>query len=292
MTNSTDFTVTTHSRIWLKTHPSLDESWVQGQIADDPAILGLGPLMLVDKERRQPSGGRPDLLLQDEDASRRYEVEIQLGRTDESHLIRTIEYWDIERKRYPQYDHCAVIVAEDVTTRFLNVIGLFNGHIPLIAIQMSLLRIEDKASLVFMKVVDEVLLGEDDATTGTEPLADRSFWEQKVGSGPMSIVDGVLALAQDLDETTSIRYAKTRLVLWTAKRKRIAILSPQKRGLRVALPMPESDNIDNVIDKSPFDRDYFARRQRYRLVLGPGDVDAASDTLRTLLAAVLEQDRE
>jgi hypothetical protein len=43
-----------------------------------------------------------DLLLQDADGNRRYEVEVQLGKTDESHIIRTIEYWDIERKRYPQ----------------------------------------------------------------------------------------------------------------------------------------------------------------------------------------------
>jgi hypothetical protein len=63
--------------------------------------------------------GRLDLLLQDVDTNRRYEVEIQLGKTDESHIIRTIEYWDIERKRYPQYDHCAVIIAEDITSRFL-----------------------------------------------------------------------------------------------------------------------------------------------------------------------------
>ena len=48
----------------------------------------------------------------------------------ESHIIRTIEYWDIERKRYPQYEHCAVLVAEDITSRFLNVISLFNGTIP------------------------------------------------------------------------------------------------------------------------------------------------------------------
>ena len=43
-----------------------------------------------------------DLLLQEADGSDRYEVEIQLGATDESHIIRTIEYWDIERKRYQQ----------------------------------------------------------------------------------------------------------------------------------------------------------------------------------------------
>jgi len=61
-------------------------------------------------------------------------VEVQLGSTDESHIIRVIEYWDVERKRYPQYDHCAVLIAEEITARFLNVIGLFNGTIRWFAI--------------------------------------------------------------------------------------------------------------------------------------------------------------
>src|SRR2546427_7040508 len=106
-------------RISLKLHPELNEKWVQGQIASDPSILGLGDLVLRDKERIQPRAGRLDLLLQDPETLRRYEVELQLGKTDETHIIRTIEYWDIERKRYPQYDHCAVLVAEDITSRFL-----------------------------------------------------------------------------------------------------------------------------------------------------------------------------
>jgi hypothetical protein len=47
----------------------------------------------------------------------RYEVEIMLGAVDESHIIRTIEYWDVERQRYPTLQHCAVIVAEEITER-------------------------------------------------------------------------------------------------------------------------------------------------------------------------------
>ena len=117
----------------LKNHPELTEKWVQERIAEDPSILGLGDLILKDQERMQPRAGRLDLLLQDAEASQRYEVELQLGNSDESHIVRTIEYWEIERKRYPQYDHTAVIVAEDITSRFLNVIGLFNGAIPIIA---------------------------------------------------------------------------------------------------------------------------------------------------------------
>ena len=104
-------------QVSLKSHPNYNEKWLQDQIAEDPTILGLGNLSLRAKEKVQASGGRLDLLLEDLDADtpKRYECELQLGATDESHIIRTIEYWDLERKRYPQYDHTAVLVAEDVT---------------------------------------------------------------------------------------------------------------------------------------------------------------------------------
>jgi hypothetical protein len=102
-------------KINLRSDPELSEKWVQQRIAEDPTLLGLGELVLKDKERVQPRAGRLDLLFQDVESTRRYEVEIQLGSTDEAHIIRTIEYWDVERKRYPQYDHTAVIIAEDIT---------------------------------------------------------------------------------------------------------------------------------------------------------------------------------
>lgn len=101
----------------LKGHPNFNEKWVQNRIAEDPSILGLGDLVLLNEELIQPNGGRLDLLLYDSESEQRYEVEIQLGRVDESHIIRTIEYWDIEKKRYPQYDHTAVIIAEEITGR-------------------------------------------------------------------------------------------------------------------------------------------------------------------------------
>lgn len=88
-------------KISLKNHPVLTEKFIQEEIAKDPQMLGLGELILKDKERIQPRAGRLDLLLQEPESNRRYEVEVQLGKTDESHIIRTIEYWDIERKRYP-----------------------------------------------------------------------------------------------------------------------------------------------------------------------------------------------
>src|SRR5262245_61703178 len=83
----------------------LDEKWLQQRIAEDPSLLQLGELRLLQRERNQPSGGRIDFLFSDVESDLRYEVEIMLGTLDESHIIRTLEYWDIERQRFPSVDH-------------------------------------------------------------------------------------------------------------------------------------------------------------------------------------------
>jgi len=72
----------------------------------------------------------------------------------------------------------AVIVAEDITSRFLNVIGLFNGSIPLVAIQLSAIQLGDTVSLVFSKVIDELKLGSSMRTKRWVP-ADRGYWEKR-----------------------------------------------------------------------------------------------------------------
>ena len=150
-------------------------------IAEDPSILGLGDLVLRDRQRPQPrAAGRLDLLLQEPETQERYEVEVQLGATDEAHIIRTIEYWDIEQKRYPQYKHCAVLIAEDITSRFLNVVSLFNGTIPLIAIQMRAYGVGDQTTLIFTTVMDELTRGRVDEDEDAEAApTDRAYGKVK-----------------------------------------------------------------------------------------------------------------
>ena len=46
--------------ISIKRTDNLNEKWVQDIIADDPTILGLGDLIVKDKERMQPNAGRLD----------------------------------------------------------------------------------------------------------------------------------------------------------------------------------------------------------------------------------------
>ena len=125
----------------------LDEPWLQNEIARDTALLNLGELELLKKEKIQAAGGRIDFLMRDPESETQYEIEVMLGEVDESHIIRTIEYWDVERQRYPDLVHYAVIVAEEITARFFNVIRLLNRAVPIIAIRLSAFRLGDEVVL-------------------------------------------------------------------------------------------------------------------------------------------------
>jgi predicted RNase H-like HicB family nuclease len=182
--------------ISLKNHPEFDEKWVGDRISEDPTILGLGNLVLLDRERQQARAGRLDLLFEDEDGEERYEVELMLGATDESHVIRCIEYWDIERRRFPAYEHCAVLVAEDVTARFLNVLSLIASSIPLVAIQLTALEIEGKVSLVAIKVLDTKGLLREDVESTPAIKVDRRDWTARAPK-TVEVVENCLALINE-----------------------------------------------------------------------------------------------
>jgi len=272
-------------RIWLKDHPELDERWLQDRIGEDPAILGLGDLVLKDRERPQPRAGRLDLLLQDAETNRRYEVEVQLGKTDEAHIIRTIEYWDIERKRYPQYDHTAVIVAEDITSRFLNVIGLFNGSVPLVAIQLSAIRFGETVSLICSKVLDEMRLGLVDEDEEVQAVTDRSYWEGRASKHTLAMADEMLDVVRTLDPDLELKYNKFYIGLAKGGQpNNFVIFRPKKDWLRLEVRLDRSDETQAQLDGSGLDvMDYDARWGRYRIRLAKGDTAKHKGFLAALM---------
>ncbi len=269
----------------LRDHPECNEKWVQDRIAKDPTILGLGDLVLKDKERLQPRAGRLDLLLQDPESERRYEVEIQLGHTDESHIIRTVEYWDIERKRFPQYDHCAVIIAEDITSRFLNVINLFNGFIPLIAIQMKGLRLADKVSLIFTTVMDELTLGPSEEDEKVLAITDRGYWESKVGNGIVSMADRLLEMIKTFSPDLQLKYNKFYIGLARDDvPDNFVVFVPKKEFLRIEARMDRSEELEKEITDSGVDLiGYDKRERRLKLRLIPQDIDKHPALLTKLM---------
>lgn len=147
-----------------------DEAWLQEQIFCNPFVIGLGGLETVSKQ--QINDGKFDVLLRDSEDRMMYEVGIMIGELDESHIIRTIEYWDYERKRWPNRRHFAVLVAESISRRHSNVIQLLGLAIPLIAIQANMIDADGKWILHFTKTLDTYEKG----ACAPAEVFDEAWW--------------------------------------------------------------------------------------------------------------------
>ena len=258
----TDLQYRKAERLSIKKH--YNEKWLQDRVEEDPSILGLGDLNIVERERKQSTGGRIDFLLYDPETQTMYETEIMLGSTDESHIIRTIEYWDIERRRFPNKDHRAVLVAEDITNRFFNVISLMNRSIPIIAIQLSALKIDDKIVLDATTVLDTYESPEDDQDLGE--TADRAYWEKRSNPKSMALMDQMIAMIESEYESPRVAYNKDHIAVGTGRRNFIWF-HPRKRGAYCHFDIKVGrDNLDDI--KARFEEAAISFNNRHEDILG------------------------
>lgn len=270
--------------ISLRQHAELNEIWLQDRIIEHPELLGLGEVVVRDRERPHPGAGRLDLLLQDAEEPHRYEVEIQLGKTDESHIIRTLEYWDIERKRYPQYEHTAVIVAEEITGRFLNVISLFNGYIPIIALRVQAMEVEGGITLIFTKVLDEVVLGPVDEDEPLQEPTDRAYWEDKGAKKTVEMADRVLGRIHEFAPGYELKYNKHYIGLAKdGQANNFVQFRPQRSTLRMEIKLPKTDETSQRLNDSGLEILTYDRAfGYYKIRLEPGDEEEHEELLTDL----------
>ena len=271
------------SQVSMKNHEVLTEKWLQGKIVEDPSLLGFGDLRVAAREKSLPGRGRLDLLLIDDDKDIRYEVELQLGATDESHIIRTLEYWDIEKRRYPHSDHVAVIVAEDITARFFNVISLFNGFIPIVAIRVAAIDLGDNnVTLMFTTVLDHHVRVTDDEESGI--VADREYWEKASNPEIMTLMDDLMELIHRTDPSVRLNYTQQYIGLMNDRRAtNYVTFVPKKKHLSVAIKLPQTESNESRIEDTGlklhrYDKPY----GQYWLVAQPGMSEDSSRLLQRL----------
>lgn len=261
-----------------------DEFWLQDQIYDNPSCLGLGDLEALNRERRQSSGGRLDILLKNPEDDSMYEVEVMLGETDETHIIRTIEYWENEKRRWPQRQHYAVLVAEHINRRFFNVIHLLSNAVPIIAIQASLTSSNGIKSLFFTTVLNtfEEL---DDGTSIEEQSYDRDHWNKKarwVGE----IADAVLPLAGKHFESPSLRYLKQYIAISSGSYNRMWFhkrTSP-KALLNLKISSPLQDEAIALLDSAGVG--YIKKPESFRVTIDRKVIESKADTFDKVIELV------
>lgn len=188
-----------------------DEYWLQDLIFANPSILGLGELVPVSKEKKQSKGGRLDILLEDPEDKSRYEVEVMLGETDPSHIIRAIEYWDLEKRKYPQRQHFPVLIAESFDRRYFNVIHILSLNVPMIAIQADLISFDGQQIINFTKILDiyEEIDETDSVTTNT---ASESYWAGNA-SWSLQTAKDLAELLNKGSQSFSLKFTQTYISL-------------------------------------------------------------------------------
>jgi hypothetical protein len=262
-----------------------DEYWLQDQIVDNPACLHLGDLEPIAKERQQSSGGRLDILLKNAEDDTMYEAEVMLGETNETHIIRTIEYWDNEKRKFPQRQHYAVLVAEHVNRRFFNVVQLLSQSIPIIAIQVSLLDIEGKKSLFFTTLLDtfEEL---DDGTTLGDKKYDRDYWAKRA-NWTLETADVLFDITRPVFSDPSINYLKSYVAItvggynymWLHKRT----LNKSLLGFRVT-EQSIQDDIAALLDAGNIS--YVRKTKRFLMTVDKDTIKKHSELFKSIAVLV------
>lgn len=265
-----------------------DEYWLQDQIYENPAALQLGDLEAIAKERQQASGGRLDLLLKNPEDDSMYEVEIMLGETDETHIIRTIEYWDNEKRRWPQRQHFAVLVAEHINRRFFNVIHLLSHSIPIIAIQVSMLQNGNTKTLYFSKVLDtfeEV----DDGTSLDDKSYNREYWDKR-SKATVETAELLVELTKDVFSGATLHYLKYYVAIstdgdnhfWLHKR------SGSKSLLDFRISQSRQDEVASLLDSATIT--YVKKPKRFAITIDKPMLDKNRETFKTI-ANLVKQSR-
>lgn len=275
--------------ILLRDDPEFTEKWLQDLIADDPGILGLGEVVLIERERRQHRAGRLDLLLGDPDQNRRYEVELMLGETDEAHIIRCIEYWDIERRRYPGYEHVAVIVAEDITSRFLNVLSLFTGSIPLMAFQLTAVKVDHKIALNFVHVLDSTELRREDEVELT--ATDRNYWNLRASPQTVAMADALLEFVNEkADPKVQLNYNKYYIGLSDGARSRNFVhFRPKKKFIHVLAEVLDKERWTERLEEAGLA--VTPEHRHLRITVAPKDFPKQRELLQELIHKAVEEFR-
>lgn len=258
----------------------LDEYWLQDYICQNPSCLGLGDLEVVTKEKRQSSGGRLDILMKGSD-DELYEIEVMLGETDESHIIRTIEYWDIEKKKRPKRQHTAVLVAERINTRFYNVINLLSYSVPIIGIQANLYQLGEETSIIFTKIVDsfeEPEIDEDGGNAYGIDYVKNNYPETA------EIVEILNTLVRELHPSDNrLNYIKKGASIFINGTKRLRIVRRGRGQSSVSYLVSEEDvnSIEDLLNNAGISHDY--KYGAIRIWLNKESLEANLETHRKII---------
>jgi hypothetical protein len=236
-----------------------DERWLQQWITEKPTRLGLGNLIIKKAElvHYKNSGGRLDLLAYRGDLDTYYEIEVMLGECDSDHGFRTLDYWARERLKEPNTRHVAVLVAEDLSGRYKTVIETLAQFLPLIAIEIRVLRLDGREDFCTIDTAivaqpDDLML--ENADEPVEPASkdsqprDRAWWAANARSDFLATVDALAKYCSENVGPSRLDYTTQSYVSLKKGRRCWLPMWPRANGVYVYLPGGENGAVDAPSD--------------------------------------------
>lgn len=212
-----------------------------------------------------------DILLEENEETR-YEVEVQLGATNPDHIIRTIEYWNNESKRNKDFQHVPVLIAEEITGRFQDVISLFNKAIPIIAIQMTVFK-EDagKYGILFTKILD---LSDTDSDDDIGKTFTKEDWEKKSTKDMISLVEKMYNDFIERKDEIRLNYLQMYIgLIENGTANNFISFVPKKKFVKIRFKSIESEEIEKKFDAVGFEINYCSRLGRKDYVVKVANFD-------------------
>ena len=94
------------------------EETIERLICDNPSVLELGNLEIIENQVSRLGDGILDVLAFDAEMNTYYEIEILRGGVDHRHLAHVLDYWATGIRKYTFSSHVPVLLAETLSGRY------------------------------------------------------------------------------------------------------------------------------------------------------------------------------
>ena len=125
---------------------NINEKFVQEYFEQNINFLGFTDGILLDKEEIQPGSKRLNMLFQESGTERCYVVGVKLGNLDENHILKTIEYWNLSKKKYPKFEHCIIFYVGNITGEAMLLLDSYNKQSQIIVYIIRAFKYYEKPS--------------------------------------------------------------------------------------------------------------------------------------------------
>lgn len=182
-------------------------------------------------------------------------------------------------------------MSEEITNRFFNVISLLNGAVPIIALQLSALQVDNSVILSFTKVIDIPEPGIEEEE-GIVERTDRAYYESHSNPQAMGVVDKIVSLVSSPYGATRVTYNKGHIAVGTSGRN-FLWCHPRKVSPRCHMLLRLDEEVRDEIAGRFDEAGVFAGSQgKYmKLRINQKELDEHEELVRELLKACEEDSR-